>query len=202
MIPLPRKIVPFKYNLLLTISGSERGLSFQTSGSEAAILTMPEGAISEDLENISRFRKYAAANARRWYEYINGPRGREAKNGDVRLVVGCDKTTSWGMAVLPSTNRRCQLKFKPLDRQMSDSPSQYTWEYSGTAVVSIGPDKQTIDELKDEDTYGPTTREKYLNQCLFVRTFNVTLNNNDWEILNRPSKEQVRSLCSIFKMKC
>ena len=126
----------------------------------------------------------------------------EAKNGDVRLVVGCDKTTSWGMAVLSGTNQRCQLKFNPLEGQTSDLPSRYTWEYSGTAVVSIGPDQQTIDELKEQDPDGPTTREKYLNQCLFVRTFNVTLNNNDWEILNRPSKEQVRSLCSIFKLKC
>jgi len=185
MITLPRKIVLFKYNLMLTISGSERGLSFQTSGSKGAILVMPEGAISEDLENISRFRKYAAANARSWYEYINGPRGREAKNGDVRLVIGCDKATSWGLAVLSGTDQRCQLKFKPLDEQTSDLPSLYTWEHSGEAVVRVGPDQQEIDELKDGDPDGPTTREKYLNQCLFVRTLSITLNDNDWEILNR-----------------
>ena len=161
---------------------------------------MPEGAISEDLENISSFRKYAAANARSWYEYINGPRGREAKNGDVRLVVGCDKTTSWGMAVVTDANQRCQLKFKPLDWQTSDLSSRYNWEYSGTADVSIGPDQQIIDELRKGEPNDSTTQEKYLNQCLFVRTLNVTLNNNDWETLNRPSEGQVRSFCSILKM--
>src|SRR6267378_3949648 len=84
MITPPREILPFKYNILLTILNPKRGLSFRTSASEGAILTMPDGAISQDLENIPRFREYAAANVRRWYKYINGLRGREAKNGDVR----------------------------------------------------------------------------------------------------------------------
>ncbi|KJA19859.1 hypothetical protein HYPSUDRAFT_143195, partial [Hypholoma sublateritium FD-334 SS-4] len=74
------------------------GLSFQTSANEGTILTVPEGAVALDLENVPRFRAYAAANVENWYRYVNGPRGREAKNGEVRLVIGCDKTTSWGMA--------------------------------------------------------------------------------------------------------
>ncbi|KAF9476418.1 hypothetical protein BDN70DRAFT_776591, partial [Pholiota conissans] len=71
-----------------------------TAAAEGAILTIPEGAVSYDLENIPRIRGYAAENIESWYRYVNGPRGREAKNGEVRLVIGCDKTTSWGMAVI------------------------------------------------------------------------------------------------------
>jgi len=147
---------------------------------------MPEGAISEDLENNPRFRKYAAANIHRWYKYINGPRGREAKNGDVRLVVGCDKATSWGMAALSDISQRTRLKFKPLDGPASDSQIRgYTWEHSGVAEVRVGPDQEETDELRREDPDDSTTRDKYLNQCLVVRTLNPRLNGDEWEKLNR-----------------
>jgi len=144
---------------------------------------MPDGAVSQDLENLPRFREYVAANVERWYKYINGPRGREAKNGDVRLVVGCDKATSWGIATLTGMTQHSQLKFKPLDPQSSSSRScGYTWEYSGTAEARAGPDQEEIDELRREDA--DDTQNKYLNQCLFVRTLNATLDDGDWESLN------------------
>ena len=148
---------------------------------------MPEGAISEDLESKSRFEKYAKANVERWYRYINGHLGREAENGDIHLVVGCDKTTSWGMASLSNMARNSRVKFKPLDPQSSSS--RYTWEYSGVANAKAGPDQKEIDELKGklerEGLDGSATPDKYLNQCLFVRTQNLTLNQDVWEILNR-----------------
>ncbi|KAF9560915.1 hypothetical protein CPC08DRAFT_664962, partial [Agrocybe pediades] len=78
----------------------ENQLSFEAQSSEGAILVMPEGAISYDFENIPKLRKYIAANLESWYRYANGPRGREAKNGDLRIVIGCDKSTSWGMATM------------------------------------------------------------------------------------------------------
>ena len=146
---------------------------------------MPDGAVSQDLENLPRFREYVVANVERWYRYINGPRGREAKNGDVRLVVGCDKATSWGIATLTGMTQHSQLKFKPLDAQSSSSRScGYTWEYSGTAEARAGPDREEIDELRREDPDSDDTQDKYLNQCLFVRTLNATLNDGDWESLN------------------
>jgi len=148
---------------------------------------MPEGAISQDLENLPIFRQYVAANVKKWYRYINGPRGREAKNGDVRLVVGCDKATSWGMAALSNMAQHGHLKFKPLDAQSSSSSTcGYTWEYSGTVDVKVGPDQQEIDELRrlGENPEDSPTRDKYQNQCLFVCTMNVTLNDEDWENLN------------------
>ena len=142
---------------------------------------MPEGAISEDLQNRPRFREYASANVDKWYRYINGTLGYEAKNGGIHVVVGCDKTTSWGMASLSNVTRHSRIKFKPLDAHSSSS--RYTWEYSGVANAKVGPDQKEIDELK-EGLDGSATPDKYQNQCLFVRTVPVTLKDDEWEKLN------------------
>ena len=150
---------------------------FESSASEGAILTMPRGARSEDLENYSAFREYAAANVANWYRFVNGPCGREAKNGDIRLVVGFDKTTSWGIATFANQTQQngCRLKFGPSE---GDSARTYTWsEYSGVADVKAGPDSDKIDELR---IYGDRTDVQFENQCLFVRTLNPTLADNIW----------------------
>jgi hypothetical protein len=121
-----------------------------------------------------------------WYKYVIVTRGREAKNGDLRLVVGCDKATSWGVASLPHTSQHSKLKFKPLDAQVSGSGScGYTWEHSGMADVRNGPNQEEIDMLRREDPDDESeNQEKYLNQCLFVRTLNLNLNADDWNELN------------------
>ena len=150
---------------------------FESSDSEGAILTMPRGARSQDLGNLARFREYVATNVTNWYRFVNGPRGREAKNGDVRLVVGFDKTTSWGIATFANQTQQnsCLLKFGPLERNSSRT---YTWsEYSGVADVRAGPDSDEINELRiDSD---PPDAE-FENQCLFVRTLNATLADDVW----------------------
>ena len=142
--------------------------------------------MSEDLENLRNFREYASANVKMWYKYIIGTRGREAKNGDVRLVVGCDKATSWGVAALPNTNQPTKLKFKPLDAQVSGSRScGYTWKLSGTADVRDGPNQEEVDGLRREDSDDESaSQDNYLNQCLFVRTLNLDLNADEWKKLN------------------
>ena len=150
---------------------------FESSASEGAILTMPRGARSEDLGNLATFKKYAAANVANWYRYVNGPRGREAKNGDVRLVVGFDKTTSWGIATFANQTQQnsCRLKFGPSE---GDSASTYTWsENSGVADVRAGPDSDESDELRI-DSDPPDIQ--FENQCLFVRTLNIDLPGDVW----------------------
>ena len=138
---------------------------------------MPRGARSEDLGNVEKFMEYAAANIDDWYKFVNGPRGRRAKNGDVRLVVGFDKTTSWGIATFANQSHQntCRLKFAPAE---GDSASTYTWsEYSGVADVRAGPDSDENDELKrPSDPPGI----QFENQCLFVRTLNITLEEDVW----------------------
>ncbi|KAF8802237.1 hypothetical protein BYT27DRAFT_7197332 [Phlegmacium glaucopus] len=154
------------------------GLIFESSASEGAILTMPDGAFQEELGNLSKFRDYVAVHATDWYKFANGPRGREARNGDVRVVVGCDKTTSWGMATFANTSSAQQskfrLKFHPLGGQQQPQRSGYAWEHSGVAEVRVGPEPGENEELGEV----PTCQLR--NQCLFMRTLTVTLSDSVW----------------------
>ena len=151
---------------------------------------MPEGAVAYDLENIPAFRDYVAANVEKWYRFVNGVRRREAKNGDVRLVIGCDKTTSWGMAALANVTQHkvSQLKFKATeDSSVKSTRPLYTWDCSGMAEVKVGPDMKEINALRSNDgpvDATPLSDEEFFNQCLFIRTLNATLNDEAWKELN------------------
>ena len=155
-----------------------REIAFESSASEGAILTMPHGANAEDLSNVSKFRQYLSANTENWYRYVNHERGREAKNGDVRLVIGCDKASSWGMATFAnSTAPDFHLIFKPTSE--SGSGRTYEWEYSGSVDTRAGPDPRETEELRATDDSGHSN--VYENQCLFVRTLNATLRDDVWK---------------------
>ena len=144
---------------------------------------MPEGAYSEDLSNSSRLGQYIATHAEDWYKFVNGPRGREVQNGDLRVVIGCDKTTSWGMATFSnsilSQETNSRLKFSALGEQQSqrNDGNKYVWEHSGvaSAEVRIGPGRGENEEL------GETDSNRLRNQSLFLRTLNVTLAENVWK---------------------
>jgi hypothetical protein len=154
-------------------------LSFTISSAEGALLTLPDGAIAHDLENVERFREYAEANIESWYRYVNGPRGRGAKNGEVRLVIGCDKATSWGMASVAnmSQHKTHYIQYRPVaahERTTTPVPL-YEWDYTGPWEASVGPDPTEIEDLKGSDDSDVAKGGKYWNQCLFVRTLNITL---------------------------
>ncbi|KAF8970066.1 hypothetical protein BDZ97DRAFT_1954248 [Flammula alnicola] len=53
----------FRPNSYLSSGSIESGLTFETTESEGAILTMPQGSKSKDLGSVVRFRKYMSANA-------------------------------------------------------------------------------------------------------------------------------------------
>ena len=159
----------------------DRGLTFESTAEEGAILTMPDGAHSQDLGNLGNFRDYVAEHADNWYKFVNGRRGREANNGDIRVVIGCDKTISWGMATFSNFAQQSnfRLQFRPLENGNRQSVgSAYTWEHTGMADVRVGPDLDENDEL------GGTADHPLRNQCLFMRTLNVTLEDDVWAQVN------------------
>jgi len=152
---------------------------------------MPVGAVSHDLENILAFSDYIAANAYKWYKFALTVRGRKVANGQIRVVTGCDKTTSWGMAALSnmSQQRKSQLRFKAMeDAKEATSTTAYTWEYSGMAEVRACPDINESIGLRDNEDgsvdVSPPSDQQFSNQCLFVRTLNATLHDDVWGELN------------------
>ncbi|PPQ89069.1 hypothetical protein CVT25_006441, partial [Psilocybe cyanescens] len=158
--------------------GDSSGLVFESSASDGAILTMPVGSKSEDLGSVGRFRKYVAANMVNWYKYAYHDREYDVRNGDLRLVIGYDTTSFWGMATFSNSTAHQEsfrLKFGLIEGR------RYGWEYSGMAEVRAGPDAHEIVQLRDND---PSQEDiNYENQCLFVRTINATLPDKVWDDL-------------------
>lgn len=157
-----------------------RGLTFETTDSEGAILAIPHGSDSKDILNVGRFRKYISSNAEDWYRYVNGERGREAQNGDLRLITGCDKAEAWGMATFSRSSSTAQpsfqLNFKPLE----NAGRSYGWEYSGVAEGRAGPSIVETAKLRRNDDPEDIM---FMNQCLFIRTLNITLQDHVWDRL-------------------
>ena len=139
---------------------------------------MPDGAFREDLRSTTLFRDFAAENAESWYRFINGPCGWELGNGELRLVTGCDKTTSWGLAAYQ--NIQCEgdssdgslLRFRKTSVAGDCVPgTTHCWEHEGTAEVKAGPEI-------DEDMSGSGARAR--NQCTFIRSHTVMLSDAGW----------------------
>jgi len=175
------------------------GLTFESAASEGAVLTMPEGCHSQDLRYIAKFKDYMAAQAESWYKFANNL-GFEANNGDIRLVIGCDKATSWGMAVFSDFSRtpNLRLQFRALDQSARQSTdSAYVWEHSGRAQVRVGPSN------RESSILGATEDRPLCNQSLFLRTLNAELSEEQWAKIHRPcgrvfpNKDQVQEGSNI-----
>jgi len=138
-----------------------RGLQFESLAPEGAVLAMPDATFQSDLNNLDRFYQHIGAHAESWYQYANGPgMGRRLDNGDLCLVIGCDKTISWGIATFSNSldQMRSHLQLLPVASSPGSPGRSYTWVHSGTA---------------DSPRVGPSRREAFeqssYNQCLFVR---------------------------------
>ena len=139
---------------------------------------MPDGASSEDLRNDKALRTYIAANAKSWYEYVEGEaRGRSIGNGDIHMVVGFDKVTSWGIATF-ARNVENQVRFEFNSVCDATTVGVYAWDCVGCGSGRVGPRKEEMRGLILESDTGPLQ-----NQCVFVRTLNFTLSGRIWDAL-------------------
>jgi len=107
-------------------------------------------------------------------------RGRKVRNGDVRLVIGCVKASSWGMAAFPdSTASDFHLKFKATGQ--GRLMQAYGLEYPGLVEERAGPDPEETEELRSSDN--SVHSRKYFNQTLFLSTTNAKLGDDAWQRL-------------------
>lgn len=143
-------------------------MAFECTGAEGAVLALPDGAIHEDLRHLGKFREYAAANTLGWYKLAMITCKRDVENGDLRLVTGCDKSSTWGMATIASTSKSSQAVSLTLKAQAGpDGNTAYTWECSQEC------------EVKTSTGQGDDAR----NQCLFLRSFTLSLCEAEWSKL-------------------
>ena len=142
---------------------------------------MPDGGSAEDLLNHRLVKKYIARHAESWYRYIRGDRGREVKNGDIRLVIGFDKVSSWGIATFAkNVEERVRLEFKTID---SDQPASRThiWNCVDGGSGRVGPKEEEMEGLMVPVSESNSSPIK--NQTVFVRTLNFNLKGEAWDDL-------------------
>ncbi|KAK0229296.1 hypothetical protein EDD85DRAFT_142079 [Armillaria nabsnona] len=153
-----------------SIAGGGAGFEFTTSKDQAAVLVLPQGGTRFDHKNLSSMRKYALEHAHEWYEYINSPNylGREARNGSLCFVTGCDKTTAWGLAAMskPSDNRQFSINFLVGGLSEGRIALRSSWSTQEWTDTRIYPDQDT-----DMDAPLPV-RE---NQGVFIRSFTISV---------------------------
>jgi len=162
---------------------------------------MPQGAYHEDLKNIRRFREYALIHAESWYQYANGPCGREIGNGELHLVTGCDKTTSWGIATYSHLQSRrpednvSLLRFNPVGNECQgrhSSITMYKWDYEGAASeAKSGPEEDELMNLGVNGSVPPR------NQCTFIRSLTLGFGVDDWERLELKVASLVKDQASV-----
>jgi len=147
-----------------------RGFVFETSTSESegAILVLPQGAYRKNLgTGMNNYLTSAVVEA--WYKYAVEVRGCDVQNGDIRLVYGCDKATSWGIATFSDKiGHPTSLKFGMKEDIRYHT---YQWVCNGTTNVQtrVG---LSVDKNGDE---------MVKNQCVFLRTINARFSEESWK---------------------
>ena len=108
---------------------------FQNSARESgAILIMPEGGTTEDLVATESIKPYLKKNAELWYTFVRDKCKLRVDNGDIRVVIGFDKVSRWGIAAFPSNIREpVSLEFKCLSPNDNASPRVYAWNQEDRA---------------------------------------------------------------------
>lgn len=134
------------------------GIAFRASfsGSEGALLYLPEGASGEDLLNIPALQSVAERDASQWYEFAR----RRGRSGPLFVVTGCDKTSMWGMVSFSGASRSAGISAIVSAAGIVDG--KISWDYTSSDYNSF------------DFRVGPTPSSSIRNQCVFVRSFELS----------------------------
>ncbi|KAF7345423.1 Tkl tkl-ccin protein kinase [Mycena venus] len=150
-------------NVFLPV-GAGAVVEVSTNSKQTGLLLLPDGASRWDLRPQQLFRDYALKHAENWYTFVNGNLRRMAGNGDLYLVTGVTKSTSWGVAAVENHSSEGKLSLKLKAAQIGNGSATYTWEWeSAGSSVNAGPRRRAGEE------------EWRDNQTVFLRGFKVTV---------------------------
>jgi hypothetical protein len=135
-----------------------------TNSKQTGLLLLPDGASRWDLRWQQRFRDYALKHAHNWYAFVNGSLERMVGNGDLYLVTGVTKSTSWSVAAVENHLGEGKILLKLKAAQISNAGATCAWEWeSGGSSVNSGPQRRAGEE------------EWRDNQTVFLRGFKVAV---------------------------
>jgi len=167
---------------------------FQSPATEGAIVVLPHGTYRYDLIGTRSVKRYVSKHIVSWYHYILDDLHCDIDNGDVRVVIGCDKTDQWGVATFSNCSETIELNFQP--RMGSTGP--YKWDYntgsidarSGPSLVSTDDRDTVLSDNSDIDADGQDQPKNQPNQCVFLRSINATLPDDIWKKVEHQSLQK------------
>jgi hypothetical protein len=154
-------------------------VEISASSKEAAVLLLPDGASRANLRPLNKFRNYAVKHAQRWYEFVNGSLERRVENGDLYLVTGTDKSSSWSIAAVENQSEDCRISLKLKAAQVGVAQTSCLWEWeTASSFADSGPRRPL-----EEQSWGE-------NQTVFLRGYKVT-------IRSMPLKKSAKALSIV-----
>ncbi|KAJ6474390.1 hypothetical protein DFH09DRAFT_953235 [Mycena vulgaris] len=135
-----------------------------TNSKQTGLLLLPDGASRWDLLPLQVFRDYALKHGQNWYAFVNGRLGRMIGSGDLYLVTGVTKSTSWSVAAIENQSGDGKVSLKLKAAQVGNAGASCAWEWeSASSSVNSGPRRRPGEESWRD------------NQTVFLRGFKVAL---------------------------
>jgi hypothetical protein len=162
--------------------GVKVAVNFTMTSERAAMLVLPHGADRNEKKAYGEYRDYIIEHAQSWYKYLNVDRKREARNGSLYLVTGCDKGRSWGLAAGSPEEER-ELEFSIGVGSVAGLPASgdvgFHASWRNTDGVESRHYPTSIKDVNEDK-----------NQCVFARGFVIGINEN---FFKKKFKGKVRS---------
>ncbi|KAK7001676.1 ribonuclease III [Favolaschia claudopus] len=144
--------------------GAGAVVEISTSSKATAVLLLPQGASRSNLRPLQIFRDYAIKHAQSWYTFVNGKLNRMIGTGELYLITGVDKSTSWSVAALENNYDGCELSLKLKPAFVASGSVSYAWEWEcASSFANSGP------------RYSPGEEVWTDNQTVFLRGFKVAI---------------------------
>ncbi|KAJ7753330.1 hypothetical protein DFH07DRAFT_511384 [Mycena maculata] len=144
--------------------GAGAVIEVSTKSKETGLLLLPDGASRWDLRSSLDFLDYALKHGQSWYAFVRGDLRRLVGDGDLYLVTGVTKSTSWSVAVDENQSGDGNLSLKLKATPVGNAGTSWAWEWEGaSSSKNSGPRRRPGEESWRD------------NQTVFIRGFKVAL---------------------------
>lgn len=127
---------------------------------------LPDGATRYNTSNERAYEDYAEQYAESWFDFVENGLGRLLPTSSLYLVTGCDKSPSWGAAVIhnPTKSRRCAVNFTV------GGVAGGGISYTTSSKRQRGPNMRSF----PQSGIDPSAQVEE-NQCVFARGLTITI---------------------------